>query len=121
MTSLAPEAIPFLITRPAGKADKLLAALDDSGVGYLYQPLIATAQVNVTPHDVQQLQQADAIVFVSVSAVNSLQQQLDGAMLTAPVFAVGQTTALALQRWLGKDVQVPEDQRSEGLLQLPQW
>ena len=52
--------------------------------------------------------------------VNSLQQQLDGAMLTAPVFAVGQTTALALQRWLGKDVQVPEDQRSEGLLQLPQ-
>ena len=112
--------IPFLITRPAGKADKLLAALDDSGVGYLYQPLIATAQVNVTPHDVQQLQQADAIVFVSVSAVNSLQQQLDGAMLTAPVFAVGQTTALALQRWLGKDVQVPEDQRSEGLLQLPQ-
>lgn len=120
MTSLAPEAIPFLITRPAGKADKLLAALDDSGVGYLYQPLIATAQVNVTPHDIQQLQQADAIVFVSVSAVSSLQQQLDGAILTAPVFAVGQTTALALQRWLGKDVQVPEDQRSEGLLQLPQ-
>ncbi|MBZ9613796.1 uroporphyrinogen-III synthase [Rheinheimera maricola] len=114
------QSIPFLITRPAGKADNLLAALDEGAVGYLYQPLIVTAQVAVTPHDIQQLQQADAIVFVSVSAVSSLQQQVDAVALSAPLFAVGQTTAMALQRWLGCDVAVPEDQRSEGLLQLPQ-
>lgn len=114
------EQIPFLITRPAGKADNLLAALDESGVGYLYQPLIATAQVSVTPRDIQQLQQADGIVFVSVSAVSCLAQQLEGITLSAPLFAVGKTTALALQRWLGRDVIVPDDQRSEGLLQLAQ-
>ena len=112
--------IPFLITRPAGKADNLLAALDEAGVGYLYQPLITTAQVTITPYDVQQLQQADAIVFVSVSAVSCLQQQIEGTQLSAPLFAVGQTTALALKRWLGREVSVPDDQRSEGLLQLAQ-
>ena len=120
MTEYAPDSIPFLITRPAGKADNLLAALDEIGAGYLYQPLITTAQVNVTPYDIQQLQQADAVVFVSVSAVISLQNQLDAALLQAPLFAVGQTTATALQRWLGREVSVPDDQRSEGLLQLPQ-
>lgn len=112
--------IPFLITRPAGKADNLLAALDEAGVGYLYQPLITTAQVTITPYDVQQLQQADAIVFVSVSAVSCLQQQIEGTQLSAPLFAVGQTTALALKRWLGREAIVPDDQRSEGLLQLAQ-
>ncbi|MEH8019440.1 uroporphyrinogen-III synthase [Rheinheimera muenzenbergensis] len=120
MTEFAPDNIAFLITRPAGKADNLLAALDESGVSYLYQPLITTAQVNVTPYDIQQLQQADAVVFVSVSAVISLQNQLDASMLGAPLFAVGQTTAMALQSWLGRSAEVPEDQRSEGLLQLPQ-
>lgn len=118
MTTPATEPIPFLITRPAGKADNLLAALDESGIGYLYQPLITTAQVTITPYDVQQLQQADAIIFVSVSAVNCLQSQLDANNLRGNVYAVGQTTASALQRWLGRDVIVPQDQRSEGLLQL---
>lgn len=112
--------IPFLITRPAGKADNLLAALDEAEIGYLYQPLITTAQVNLSPHDIQQLRQADAIIFVSVSAVSCLQQQLAADVLQAPLYAVGQTTASALQRWLGREVSVPQDQRSEGLLQLPE-
>ncbi|GAB2928588.1 uroporphyrinogen-III synthase [Rheinheimera gaetbuli] len=120
MTEQTAHSIPFLITRPAGKADNLLAALDEIGAGYLYQPLITTAQVNITPYDIQQLQQADAVIFVSVSAVISLQNQLEAALLQAPLFAVGQTTAMALQRWLGREVSVPDDQRSEGLLLLPQ-
>ena len=112
--------IPFLITRPAGKADNLLASLDNSGLGYLYQPLITTAQVSITPHDQHVLRQADGLIFVSVSAVNCLQHQVDATSITAPLYAVGQTTASALQRWLGRDVLVPQDQRSEGLLGLPQ-
>lgn len=112
--------IPFLITRPAGKADNLLASLDSSGLGYLYQPLITTAQVSITPHDQHILRQADGLIFVSVSAVNCLQNQVDAANITAPLYAVGQTTASALQRWLGREVIVPQDQRSEGLLGLPQ-
>jgi uroporphyrinogen-III synthase len=112
--------IPFLITRPAGKADNLLASLDEAGVAYLYQPLITTAQVNLKVQDLQQLQQADAVIFVSVSAVNCLQPQVEAETLQAPLLAVGQTTATALQRWLSRDVAVPDEQRSEGLLQLPQ-
>ena len=113
-------AIPFLITRPAGKADNLLASLDHDGIAYLYQPLITTAQVSLKTQDIQLLQQADAIIFVSVSAVSCLQSQVEASLLTAPLFAVGQTTAMVLQRWLTREVIVPEDQRSEGLLQLPQ-
>ena len=112
--------IPFLITRPAGKADNLLAGLDAAGVNYLYQPLITTAQVSIRPADHQLLQQAQALIFVSVSAVSCLQSQVTAGQLTAPLYAVGQTTAMALQRWLGREVIVPEDQRSEGLLNLPQ-
>lgn len=116
----ATEAIPFLITRPAGKADNLLAALDESGIAYLYQPLITTAQVMLKPQDQQLLQQADMLIFVSVSAVSCLQNQTDAALLKASVFAVGETTASAIQRWLACEVIIPEDQRSEGLLQLAQ-
>lgn len=120
MSNQIPAQIPFLITRPAGKADNLLASLDTSGIAYLYQPLITTAQVSITAQDQQLLQQADAVVFVSISAVSCLQNQFDGTQLSAPLFAVGETTALALTRWLGRDVSVPEDQRSEGMLQLAQ-
>lgn len=120
MISAMPEPIPFLITRPAGKADNLLASLDSDGIAYLYQPLITTTQVSIKPQDLQLLQQADAVIFVSVSAVSCLQNQLEATQLRAPLFAVGQTTAAALQRWLAQPVTVPEDQRSEGLLQLPQ-
>jgi uroporphyrinogen-III synthase len=115
-----PYPIPFLITRPAGKADNLLASLDNDGIGYLYQPLITTAQVSIKSQDLSHLQQADAVIFVSVSAVSCLQNQLEQTVLTAPLFAVGQTTASALQRWLAREVTVPQDQRSEGLLALPQ-
>jgi uroporphyrinogen-III synthase len=114
------ESILFLITRPAGKADNLLGSLDELGIAYLYQPLITTAQVSLKQQDLQLISQADAVIFVSVSAVNCLQNQYDAALLKAPLFAVGQTTASALQRWLGREVIVPQDQRSEGLLQLPQ-
>ena len=112
--------IPFLLTRPAGKADNLLASLDEAGIAYLYQPVITTSPVPLKAQDLQQLRQADGIIFVSVSAVSSLQSQVDASTLQAPLFAVGQTTASALQRWLGRDVVVPVEQRSEGVLQLGQ-
>lgn len=120
MTVRSADAIPFLITRPAGKADNLLATLDENGIAYLYQPLIATAQTALSTQDRHFLQHADLLICVSVSAVSCLQNQCDAAVLTAPLFAVGQTTASALQRWLAREVVVPGDQRSEGLLQVPQ-
>lgn len=111
---------PFLITRPAGKADNLLASLDDQGIAYSYQPLIITQQVLLKAKDVKLLQQADLVIFVSVSAVNALEQQLSPEQLPGQLFTVGSTTAALLQRWTGREVIVPQDQRSEGLLMLPQ-
>lgn len=110
----------FLITRPAGKADHLLEALDDRGVPYLYQPVITTQMVQLKAKDLRLLKQADLLVFVSLSAVHALEQQLDPSELSAPLLAVGETTAAALTRWTGRSVRVPQDQRSEGLLGLPE-
>jgi uroporphyrinogen-III synthase len=109
-----------LITRPAGKADNLLASLDDVGVPYVYQPLITTQQVSIKARDLRVLASADYIIFVSVCAVSCLAAQMDVSSLTAPLFAVGATTASVLQRQSGHAVIAPLDQRSEGLLALPE-
>ncbi|WP_333608444.1 uroporphyrinogen-III synthase [Arsukibacterium sp.] len=111
----------LLITRPAGKADNLLASLDDAAIAYVYQPLITTQMMPLRPRDISAIASAELLIFVSLSAVHALEQQLTAAQLpaSAPLLAVGQTTAAALQRWSGREVWVPEDQRSEGLLQLP--
>lgn len=108
----------FLITRPAGKADHLLEALDANDIAYLYQPVITTQVVQLKARDIKLLTQAELLIFVSLSAVHALEQQLPASELTAPLFAVGETTAAALARWAGRPVIVPQDQRSEGLLGL---
>jgi len=113
-------ATPFLITRPAGKADNLLASLDEQGIAYSYQPLITTQQVTLKAKEVTLLEQAELLIFVSVSAVHALEQQIKPEQLSGHLFAVGSTTASLLQRWSGREVIVPQDQRSEGLLALPQ-
>lgn len=110
----------FLITRPAGKADHLLEALDSEHIPYLYQPVITTQMVQLKAKDLTLLTQAELLVFVSLSAVYALEQQVSATELTAPLLAVGETTAAALTRWTGRTVLVPEDQRSEGLLTLPE-
>jgi len=48
----------FLITRPAGKADHLLEALDSQDIAYLYQPVITTQMVQLKARDVKALHQA---------------------------------------------------------------
>ncbi|MAD76379.1 MAG: uroporphyrinogen-III synthase [Rheinheimera sp.] len=113
-------ATPFLITRPAGKADNLLASLDERGIAYSYQPLITTQQVVLKAKDHALLEHAELLIFVSVSAVHALEQQIQPEQLSGHLFAVGSTTASVLQRWSGREVIVPHDQRSEGLLALPQ-
>lgn len=109
-----------LITRPAGKADNLLAGLDELAISYVYQPLITTQLMPLRNRDVQHLQSAELIIFVSVSAVTCLEQQFDLTSLTQPLLAVGATTASALERSCGHPVVAPLDQRSEGVLALPQ-
>ncbi|HAT42458.1 MAG TPA: uroporphyrinogen-III synthase [Rheinheimera sp.] len=109
-----------LITRPAGRADSLLAGLEQAGITHFYQPLITTQQVPIRPRDKEALQTADLVVFVSIAAVTSLESQYDLTSLTQPLFAVGRSTASALQRGAGRAVLAPQDQRSEGLLAMPE-
>lgn len=107
-----------LITRPAGRADSLLAGLEQAGITHFYQPLITTQQMPIRPRDVQALRDADLVVFVSIAAVTCLENQFDLTSLTQPLFAVGRSTASAAQRAAKRDVVSPTDQRSEGLLAL---
>jgi uroporphyrinogen-III synthase len=111
-------AFSVLITRPAGRADSLLAGLEQLGIPHAYQPLITTQQVAIKPRDKQVLQDAEAVIFVSIAAVTCLETQYDLRQLQQPLYAVGRTTAAALQRGCGREVQAPVDQRSEGLLAL---
>ena len=107
-----------LITRPAGRADSLLAGLEQAGITHFYQPLITTQQVAIRPRDKEALRDADIVVFVSIAAVTCLETQYDLSSLTQPLFAVGRSTASALQRGAGRAVFAPQDQRSEGLLAM---
>ena len=119
MTTTAP-AFSVLITRPAGRADSLLAGLDQAEIPYVYQPLITTQQVAIKAKDKQLLRDADLVIFVSVAAVSCLESQFELNTLEQPLFGVGLTTASALERASQRQVIAPTDQRSEGLLALPE-
>jgi uroporphyrinogen-III synthase len=82
--------------------------------------LITTQLVPLKAKAGTMLEQADQVIFVSVSAVSCLQQQYDCKKITAPLVAVGTTTATVLEKCSGREVLVPQDQRSEGVLALPQ-
>lgn len=120
-SSIISKTRPFLITRPVGKADKMLVELAKVGVDYLYQPLIKISQLTINAADKLLLQQADALIFVSISAVHCLQSQITAGLIKADLYAVGDTTAAALTEWLGRSVCVPQDQRSEGLIALAEF
>lgn len=117
--TVASSMFSVLVTRPAGRADSLLAGLDQRGIPYVYQPLITTQQVPLKSKDHQHLRDADLVIFVSVSAVTCLENQFDLTTLTQPLLAVGLTTASAVERASARLVLAPKDQRSEGLLALP--
>jgi uroporphyrinogen-III synthase len=120
MQQLPPDPFSVLITRPAGRADSLLDGLEQLGIPHAYQPLITTQQVAVKSRDQQLLLAADLVIFVSIAAVTCLETQCDLTKISAPVFAVGRTTAAAVQRATAGPVTAPADQRSEGLLALPE-
>lgn len=114
-----------LVTRPAGQAGQIAAALAAEGAECLHRPVVT---VEPPPHPglleeaVRQAATFDWIVFSSVNAVAAFADQLDqwgDARLlgTARLAAVGERTAAALaQRGLACDL-LPHVQSSEGLLE----
>lgn len=114
-----------LVCRPQPGADATVAALTAAGWKALPMPVLRREAI---PEDaamrtrVQALAEYAAIVFVSVGAVDFGLELVDRYWPELPVrprwVAVGEATGQALARW-GVQAEVPADERSEGMLELP--
>lgn len=106
--------LKVLITRPEQRGATLAAQITALGGEAVCYPLLRFEPVPVTtpPHSF------DAVIFVSVPAVEYGLPQLVS-LQEIDLFAVGQATSTALHTH-GLTAKTPTDQRSEGLLALPE-
>lgn len=112
-----------LVTRPAHQAEPLCAAIEAAGGHALRQPLLSIRGLHDSAGAMKRLteaQDASAVIFTSANGVEWAQRLLPGWHPAGEVLAVGRSTALALEQWLGREVHTPaSDFSSEGLLELP--
>lgn len=117
----------FVNTRPVDRAQALTEYLLHAGIDVIDLPLLALQALDFTAQlqqQFQQLEQVQAIVVVSPTAVEIGMQYLQkSAVCLAQLshvewIAVGQTTAAALAQY-GVKAWVPELETSEGMLRLP--
>jgi len=114
----------ILVTRSQPGASALASALEACGCPADVVPLVGTERIAGT--DVlsafESLPRIDVLIFTSVHAVvhfcGLLESSGRGWPATARVVAVGAATAGAL-RVRGVEADVPADERSEGILDLP--
>lgn len=110
-----------LVTRPAGRAEGLVAALEAAGAAPIHYPAIEIEPVPLSPDDVAPLDAYAAVLFVSPAAVaHGLPALGAGAGDGVPFGAVGAATAGAV-RDAGHAVAIEPvgSQDSEGLLRAP--
>ncbi len=103
-----------LVTRPEGKADGLIAQLNQAGLTAYHQPLLTSTPITTDSH----FPTPDVAVFISQDAVASFCEQHTLAPTTLLV-AVGKATQTALQNAFQREVLCPKQHDSEGLLALP--
>ncbi|WP_298442987.1 uroporphyrinogen-III synthase [uncultured Ferrimonas sp.] len=110
----------LLLTRPAGRNEALASRLQQLGHGTTIAPMVVIEPLPCDPPT--PLQHADAAFFVSKTAVQLADKQLQGRWPPIPCFAVGAATAAALAA-CGATVYTPASgaETSEGVLALPQW
>lgn len=110
----------LLLTRPAGRNERLASRLQAQGHTTTIEPMVVIEPFATVPDT--PLQSADAAFFVSKTAVELAHKQLNGQWPRIPCFAVGAATAAAL-RQCGANAISPEPglETSEGVLALPQW
>ncbi len=116
-----------LVTRPAGRADGLLATLEQQGYRCLHQPMLTLEPLlELTPSQQELLLNADRyqhIIFVSLTAIELGMDWLEHYWPQVPTginwYAVGHSSAQRLGEF-GVVPRLPEtDMNSEGLLDLP--
>ncbi|TVS10602.1 MAG: uroporphyrinogen-III synthase [Gammaproteobacteria bacterium] len=116
-----------LVLRPQPGADETVAALDAAGIPALALPVLERrplAETAAMRASIQALAEYSAVIFVSPAAVELGMAWVDRYWPQYPAatswIAVGERTRTALERW-GLKVAAPEsDERSEGLLALPE-
>ena len=117
-----------LITRPLGQEGDILSALEDAGWCAWHQPLLSILPIQASHKNFHTLKNTmmnidlyDVIITVSANASSLAYQWVDQYWPQLPVginwFAVGPSSAKALLL-LGMDIQLPELNHSEGLLEL---
>lgn len=119
----------ILITRPQGQADELINALTQANWHCVHQPLLRIAPFNqqhgAAFHHMKQhimdLDIYDVVISVSGNASSLAVDLIDQYWPQMPEgidwYAVGPSSALAFKT-LGIDMQLPEHNHSEGLLEL---
>tara|TARA_B100000676_G_scaffold306667_1_gene363419 strand:+ start:900 stop:1679 length:780 start_codon:yes stop_codon:yes gene_type:complete len=109
------QGLNVIVTRPRHQADALLEALASAGAHAISFPTIRIAPRSVTtsPGD-----DFDAVIFVSVNAVQHGSWVASTRTASAPVIAVGAATAAALLDH-GVVAQTPAEANSEGVLAMP--
>ena len=110
-------------TRPAGLADDFVNQCQKFNWQTLHLPLlnivVQTDELNSLP---EKINKADAIFFVSPTAVSVVANSFDFSKFSGRLIAVGKATGLAIQKYCGKDAVYPDDGNdSEAVLRLPIW
>ncbi len=114
-----------VVTRPANQAIGLVAAIQEKGGHAIKWPALRIEPIkesDQTRQHISALRIYDHIIFISVNAVNHglraiADHELD--LKDMSVFAVGKTTAKALEDAGIENVHIPEIASSEGLLAMP--
>ncbi len=114
-----------VVTRPADQAGGLIDAIEEKGGHTIKWPALEIEPIkesDQTRQHISALKIYDHVIFISVNAVNHglraiADHELD--LKNTNVFAVGKTSAKALEDAGIENVQVPEIASSEGLLAMP--
>ncbi|MFK8067737.1 MAG: uroporphyrinogen-III synthase [Gammaproteobacteria bacterium] len=119
-----------VVTRPAAQAAGLSAAIEKRGGHAISWPALSIEPIKISAQSEKKLTELDSydhIIFISVNAVNyglaAIKKHRPdlslGTLEDKNIFAVGKTTASALQAKGIETIHVPEIASSEGLLRMP--
>lgn len=113
-----------LLTRPQGRNQSMIEALNEKGVSHVVTPLLNVQATDIQLHQpsIEQFNQADIVIFISTNAVKFASQALNNQFPdSAQFYAVGEATYQALLALGITSQKAPQEcQQTEGLLTLEQ-
>ncbi|WP_299798184.1 uroporphyrinogen-III synthase [uncultured Shewanella sp.] len=111
-----------LLTRPQGRNQSMIEALNERGVSHLVTPLLNVQATDIEQHQssIEQFSHADIVIFISTNAVKFASEALNNKFpQSAQFYAVGEATYQALLALGINSLKAPQEcQQTEGLLTL---